>query len=150
MRAYLRKLDLDVDAFPADLLFELLDVDGGGEVAFEEFTHGLSQLKGFAKSFDIYRMQLDMVTLSGNIQDMRSQQRSLMGVVQHILQLVMREEHHELDGPEAAEEVEDVNHAGEGPEAAESMEDQSKKDETKKPGTILAKKKGKGSPSRNK
>lgn len=45
--------NVDVDPCEAQGLFELLDVDGSGEIEFEEFISGCLRLQGSAKAVDI-------------------------------------------------------------------------------------------------
>merc|ERR1712232_1098111 len=44
---------LDIDATEAKGLFELLDADGSGDVALEEFVTGCLRLKGEATAVDV-------------------------------------------------------------------------------------------------
>merc|ERR1712166_1037330 len=51
LRSYFEALELNAN--DAHILFKLIDVNGTGEVDFQEFCDGCLQLKGEARSFDI-------------------------------------------------------------------------------------------------
>eukprot|EP00440_Ansanella_granifera_P037803 gb/GFBE01041009.1/.p1 GENE.gb/GFBE01041009.1/~~gb/GFBE01041009.1/.p1 ORF type:complete len:321 (+),score=59.66 gb/GFBE01041009.1/:1-963(+) len=51
VQAYFRNLDVDLSE--ANLLFDMLDVDGSGYIHFEEFLNGCIRLQGSAKSLDL-------------------------------------------------------------------------------------------------
>jgi len=50
---------LEVDASDARAFFKLLDADGSGEIAIDEFCEGCLRLKGEAHSFDINCMMYE-------------------------------------------------------------------------------------------
>eukprot|EP00413_Alexandrium_margalefii_P039299 CAMPEP_0204603214 /NCGR_PEP_ID=MMETSP0661-20131031/57126_1 /ASSEMBLY_ACC=CAM_ASM_000606 /TAXON_ID=109239 /ORGANISM="Alexandrium margalefi, Strain AMGDE01CS-322" /LENGTH=751 /DNA_ID=CAMNT_0051614259 /DNA_START=22 /DNA_END=2277 /DNA_ORIENTATION=+ len=51
---------LDIDIADSNYLFDMLDLDGSGEVDMEEFVSGCLRLKGNAKSIDIHTLMFEV------------------------------------------------------------------------------------------
>jgi len=55
---------LGFDSTDADRLFKMLDVDGSGDITFDDFVHGCTHLKGPAKAIDLHDTRLAIRRLS--------------------------------------------------------------------------------------
>merc|ERR1711870_211783 len=54
---------LEIDITEAEQMFSILDCDGDGEVDLAEFVHGMTKLRGAAKSSDIQMLMIQMEKL---------------------------------------------------------------------------------------
>jgi hypothetical protein len=59
MQAWLRRLGVHIEAHSAEQLFALLDLDGNGQLDFDEFAIALQQVHGTARSIDIARIKYE-------------------------------------------------------------------------------------------
>lgn len=59
VQAYLRNLEIGVEAGSARALFDILDFEGNGEIDIDSFVIGLTHLRGSAKSLDIAKLRHD-------------------------------------------------------------------------------------------
>merc|ERR1712232_1087228 len=57
MQEYLKTIDVNPDE--AETLFKVLDLDGSGNIDYDEFVHGCLRLKGNAKAIDFFTLQHD-------------------------------------------------------------------------------------------
>merc|ERR1712187_351355 len=51
---------LDIDVADSNYLFDMLDLDGSGEVDMEEFVSGCLRLKGAARSIDVHTLMFEV------------------------------------------------------------------------------------------
>lgn len=59
---------LDIDIADSNYLFDMLDLDGSGEVDMEEFVSGCLRLKGNAKSIDIHTLMFEVKHLMNKVE----------------------------------------------------------------------------------
>lgn len=69
IKTWLTAMELDVRD-PGEL-FDLLDVDGDGEITVKELVNGVSRLKGAAKNYDIVSLQRSSATIMEDLTNMR-------------------------------------------------------------------------------
>lgn len=69
---------LELEVADAEMLFELLDDDGSGDVSYDEFLNGVTRLKGQARSLDLVSVMRsvegiskDMGTLQTTVDELR-------------------------------------------------------------------------------
>jgi hypothetical protein len=67
IKAYFEAMSIDTDSL--DLLVNMLDDNGDGNIDIEEFIEGLQRLKGEAKSFDIHMMMMQNRSVLKTVQD---------------------------------------------------------------------------------
>eukprot|EP00930_Biecheleria_cincta_P020288 TRINITY_DN15290_c0_g1_i1.p1 TRINITY_DN15290_c0_g1~~TRINITY_DN15290_c0_g1_i1.p1 ORF type:complete len:711 (-),score=120.15 TRINITY_DN15290_c0_g1_i1:60-2123(-) len=79
MAAYMRVLGFQVE--DADRLFRLLDRDGSGELAVDEFVDGCVKLKGAAQSIDVFEITMECRKLERQLQELAESQSDLTDVV---------------------------------------------------------------------
>merc|ERR1711920_1103206 len=63
----LGKLGVEVDSISAHGLFNLLDLDGNGEIDEQEFALALNRVHGEARSLDIARLNLELNKINERI-----------------------------------------------------------------------------------
>jgi len=70
LQAQLRKIGVQVEAYSANGLFQLLDFDGSGELDLDEFCLALQAVNGGARSIDIAKLQYDNRLIRGQVADL--------------------------------------------------------------------------------
>jgi len=81
MQAWLRKLGVPVDCHSAMDLFSLLDMDGDGQLNFDEFAIALQHIHGSARSIDVAK-------ISQNTRVIRRELHAVIGLLHEIKGLV--------------------------------------------------------------
>lgn len=70
LQAWLQKLGIQIEAYSAGGLFELLDFDGDGELELNEFLTSLQSVHGTARSIDVARIQNDVRKIGERVRDL--------------------------------------------------------------------------------
>lgn len=72
LQAWFQKLGIQIEAYSAGGLFELLDYDGDGQLELDEFLTSLQSVHGTARSIDVARIQNDVRKISKELRELGS------------------------------------------------------------------------------
>merc|ERR1712083_733046 len=73
VQTLLSKLGIEVDTMTVGSLFNLLDLDGDGEINETEFAIGLSQVHGSARSIDVAKLSFDLIKVQRQLHNISRQ-----------------------------------------------------------------------------
>jgi len=71
VQKWLSGMQVDVD--DTDAVFELIDVDGDGDLTVEELVAGMSRLKGSAKAYKLAELRKSLMNMKSDVSELKEQ-----------------------------------------------------------------------------